>query len=63
MINSKGEITQRFKIGETSYEVISTLYGQSRNVWDAIDTIKNSNGKEKTMSRKEWKIYFDNKTK
>lgn len=61
MINAIGEIKATFEIGNISYEVISSEYGKSRSVWDAIDTIKNSNGQQKTMTRLEWKQYFDNK--
>lgn len=62
MINSLGEIKATFEIGGITYEVVSSEYGNSRSVWDAIDTIKNSNGQQKTMTRLEWKKYFDKKT-
>lgn len=57
MINDKGEI----KISWNGYEVISTEHGENKSVWSALDTIRNERGQMKTMTRLQWKKYFDKK--
>lgn len=61
MVNPDGSILLKKEYKGILYIVISTENGESRSVWDAIDTIKNTKTKElKTMTRKNWKIIFDN---
>lgn len=61
MVNELGEIKAVFETDGVRYELISTNYGKKGGVWDSQDKIRNSHGATRTLTRKEWREYFNKK--
>lgn len=60
MVNKDGSILLQKEYKGILYRVVSTEAGETKSVWDAVDTIKNTKTNEnKTMTRLKWKELFD----